>query len=373
MTEINKYVRGTGRMTKAELIAGLPGETRESFVKGVNNLLNANTSSITIYTLMMLYGTEFKDPGYRERFKYRGRFRIVPFNFGEYDGKKVIDYEEVGTENKDFSFEDYLYTRVLALLVESLYNGKPFYEFFKFAKKFDIEPAVLLGTLYEKISESPKKVQKLVNEFVSETKNELWDTEESLLKHYDVDKNYRKLRNGEVGGNLIYKYKSRSLIELGADWIDFLEDQVFKMVMDKQKDISSSAIIKEELSQIGNFCRLKINGLFSTNIKQDEVIGSFKFDILKWIDDEDENRRLNEYKFKLGSEKLVFEFTNEQMLIMEDMFKRYGKTINGISRIVTRLSNLQNQFRKVRFEKENYPRSIYKKVGENFTKYALSG
>ena len=43
---------------------------------------------------------------------------------------------------------------------------------------------------------------------------------------------------------------------------------------------------------------------------------------------------------------MVFEYTKDQKLLMDDMFKRYGKNINGISRIVTRLSNLQNQYMK---------------------------
>ena len=275
MIGINKYVKSTGRISKAELIIGLPGETKKTFVDGINSLLNSDSSSITIYTLMMLYGTEFKNPDYRNKFKYEGKFRIVPFNFGEYDGKKVIDYEEVGVANKDFSFEDYLYTRVLALFVESLYNGNPFYEFFKYAQHFGIEPATLLGALYENISNSSKGVQKLVNEFTNETKSELWDSEKSLLEHYQKDENYLRLKNGEVGGNLIYKYKSKSLIELGSDWIDFLEKQVFKMVVAKQANINSTEIIRLEVSEIAQFCRLKINSLFSPNAKMDPVEGSF--------------------------------------------------------------------------------------------------
>ena len=57
---------------------------------------------------MMLHGTEFKNPEYREQFKYKGKYRIVPLNFGEYDGQKIFDYEEVGIETKDLSFKDYL-------------------------------------------------------------------------------------------------------------------------------------------------------------------------------------------------------------------------------------------------------------------------
>ena len=62
----------------------------------------------------MFHGTEFKNPEYRKKFKYKGKFRIVPLNFGEYDGKRIFDYEEAGIETKDISFKDYLDIRTLA-------------------------------------------------------------------------------------------------------------------------------------------------------------------------------------------------------------------------------------------------------------------
>jgi radical SAM superfamily enzyme YgiQ (UPF0313 family) len=372
MIEVNNHLRSEGKSTKGELIMALPGETKETFIRGLNNILNANTSSVTIYTLMMLHGTKFKNPQYRDKFRYKCKFRIVPLNFGEYDGQKIMDYEEVGVEHKDLSFEDYLYIRVLAVLVESLHNGKAFYEFFKFSKKFGIQPASLLRILYDNISDSSKNIQKLINEFVNETKNELWDSEENLIEYYKKDKNYLKLKNGEVGGNLIFKYKSKSLVESGLDWIDYFEQQVSKTVIDKQININSAKIIKSELSEIANFCRLKINALLNANVETTPVENIFNYDILKWLDDEKENKRLSEYKFPLGGEKLIFEFTKDQKIIRKDVFKRWGTNINAISKIVTRIPSLQSQFRKVRYENDNYLRDVYKKVGENFVKYALS-
>ena len=105
--------------TKAELILGLPAESKETFIQGLDNVLNSNAASVTIYTLMMLNGTEFKKPSYRKEFGYKGKFRIVPLNFGEYDGSRIFDYEEVGVITKDMSFDDYLYLRVIALFVQN--------------------------------------------------------------------------------------------------------------------------------------------------------------------------------------------------------------------------------------------------------------
>ena len=56
----------------------------------------------------------------------------------------------------------------------------------------------------------------------------------------------------------------------------------------------------------------------------------------------------------------------------EDAFQRYGTDINAISKIVTRISNLESQFRKVRYNNEKYLRDIYKKMGDSFVRYALS-
>ena len=78
MIAVNNHLRASGRSSQAELIVPLPGETKKSFIDGLNTVLDSHASSVTIYTLMMLYGTEFKTPSFREKHQYRGKFRIVP-------------------------------------------------------------------------------------------------------------------------------------------------------------------------------------------------------------------------------------------------------------------------------------------------------
>ena len=236
---------------------------------------------------------------------------------------------------------------------------------------FKIEQASLLKILYDNIKSSSSKIQKIMSEFLEETEGELWDTEEELLSHYKIKENYEKLKRGEVGGNLIYKYKSKTLVEAGLDWIDFFEKQVYLAITDSHKNIADLNAIKLELSEIANFCRSKIHGLLNPKISSEPIKQEFSFDILRWIDEYNGENRLKDYKFDF-SESYSFEYTIDQMKVREDVFKRYGTDINALSKIVTRISNLEGQFRKVRHENDNYLRDIYKKVGENFTKYALS-
>ena len=371
MIDVNNHLIEEGRSTKAELIVGLPGESKETFISGLNNVLNSNCASVTIYTLMMLHGTEFKNPSYRKEFGYEGKYRIVPLNFGEYNGNRIFDYEEVGVITKDMSFDDYLYLRVMALFVESLHNGKPFNEFFLYAKHYNIQPATFLKILNDNIKNASSGIQNLINEFIDETRNELWDSEDDLLEHYRNDKNYLKLKNGEVGGNLIYKYKSKNLVENSSAWLDFFEKELYKAILEKQNNIINLDQIKSEIEEISKFCKLKLHGLLNPKIESSSVELSFKYDILKWIDNYDEKNNLSNYKFGYD-EKLVFEYTNDQILVRDDVFKRYGTSINALSKIVTRISNLQSQFRKVRYGNDKYLRDVYKKGGENFVKYSLS-
>ncbi len=373
MDTINEHLRREGRNTMGELIVPLPGETKESFIDGLNTMLNSGVSSVCIYTLMMLHGTKFQEPEYRKKFGYEGKFRIVPLDFGEYEGHKIFDYEEVGIASKDFSFGDYLGARAMALLVESLHNGRPFDEFFKYAKLFDIQSATMLKILYDNISNASEDIKRVVNDFINETKGELWESEEELLKHYRKEENYQKLKKGEVGGNLIYKYKSLSIVKCGSSWIDFIEKQLFETIKDKYPAMKSYLKIEDEISEIAKFCRSKISGLLDVNSDLSPISSKFNYNIVEWID-EGCIKRLKNYEFEHGKEKICFEYSNDQIVMRRDYFKRYGTDINALSKIVTRIAGLESQFRKIKNNEFNELRNIYKKVDDQWlTKYAMSG
>ena len=183
-TEVNKHLKKEGRSTTGELIIGLPGETKKSFTKGVKEVIDSGVNRVTIYTLMMLYGTEFKDPGYRANFDMKGKYRIIPLNLGEYDGVKTFDYEEVCVENKDMSFKDYLDIRQFALIIETVFNNQPFEVFFRYALTEGISRYDFLLQALNNIHNAPKKIIDIFNEFKRETKEELWDSEMNLDKSF---------------------------------------------------------------------------------------------------------------------------------------------------------------------------------------------
>ena len=203
-TQINQHLNEQGRSTKGELIIGLPGETKDSFVRGLEQVIAAGVSNVCYYTLMLLHGTEFKDPDYREQFGIEGKYRIVPLNFGEYGGERVFDVEEVAFVTGTMPFEDYLWIRGLCLFVEAMHNDRPFEELILYGMELGLTRFQLLKRAYDSLDRAPVQVREIVERFMEETKTELWDSEEELEDSYRHDENYVRLCKGEVGSNLIY-------------------------------------------------------------------------------------------------------------------------------------------------------------------------
>ncbi len=344
--KINTFLKESGRTSLCEIILGLPGETKESFLKGIAEIIDSGVTSTVIYTLMILYGTEFMNPDYRQKHGIKSKFRIVPLNFGEYAGERVFDYEEVGIETNTMPFENYLNLRGFSLIVETLYSGRPFDELARFALSLGIKRSDLLIRAHSEIDNAPPGVQKVMKEFLHETEFELWDSEDELIQHYKIDENYQRLVNGEVGGNLIYKYKSKGLSFAAGAWIKFLASVCKQLATE---NLGNSKALKEAEEQIGilsRYCGNKLSGIMDKKNGNRVLSMNSPFDILGWLE-EPEGVPLSDFTL---AEPISYEFffTESQIKSREDLFNRFGTDPNGLSKIITRISSLGSLFRNVR-------------------------
>jgi len=341
-TAINKHLQKTGRSTSGELIIGLPGETKKTFTEGVKQIIDTGVNRATIYTLMMLYGTEFKDPKYRASYKMKGKYRIVPLNLGEYDGLKIFDHEEVCIENKDMSFKDYLDLRQLALLVESVFNNQPFEAFFRYALTMNISQSDFLFLILKNIHKAPKKIVKIFNDYYQETKDELWDSEEEMVKYYQKDENYKKLLRGDAGGNLIYKYKSMNLANAMPEWIEFLSNLLKDLV--KSKNLTDNKLAEKEISMLTLYHKNRTWKFLDSVYSERNISMESDYDFLSWLKSS-EPQPLSMYKLK-NPINYYFAYTETQLKERHDQFRRYGTDVNALSKIVTRI-RVENWLRSV--------------------------
>mgnify|MGYP006183714529 FL=1 len=125
-----------------------------------------------------------------------------------------------------------------------------------------------------------------------------------------------------------------------------------------------------EINELKLFIQLKLENLLVSNENPDIGKFDFKHDILEWIDSNG-TKKFSDCKLK-SKRTYYFEYTQEQISNRKDYFARYGEDINALSKIVTRISNLEDQFRKIRTSESKNFRDIYGKSSEQFTKYAIS-
>lgn len=92
-----------------ELILGLPGETKETWRRGVDELLEAGTQNqLYIYLCQVFANTEMAEAEYRERFGIKTkRIKLAEIHGQERPGDFVQEYEDVVYQTNSMSLEDW--------------------------------------------------------------------------------------------------------------------------------------------------------------------------------------------------------------------------------------------------------------------------
>ena len=221
---IQEELDAQGMQSYGELILCLPGETRQSFMDAVEKLLDAGAKRISAHQLMLLHGAELSNPDSRTKFGFETRFRVVARNVGNYTGEPVVEVEEMVVATPDFSFQDYLDTRVFHLLLTVFYYEGNYEEAFEFARQHGVKPYGLAVHLAELVGEAPEAFRRVIDDFLRESQEELFDSREACLEW--ARENYAGLVDGSVGGNLLSKYSMLGRFYATLPSLDFLEQGV---------------------------------------------------------------------------------------------------------------------------------------------------
>lgn len=206
--EVQIHVRGRGLRSSSDLILGLPGETLISHTESLKKLINSGTHKLNNFQSMMLKGAELETLEMRNKFGFETKFRLVPKNFGAYFGEKVFDFEEIIVATDTLSFEDYLKARTYHLAINLFWNESRFEQLVELLTRVGITKWEWIESLTKAPGKQFPKLKKLKDEFLEETRNELFDSLGDAETFYSQEKNFAKLVSNEIGDNLIYKYRA---------------------------------------------------------------------------------------------------------------------------------------------------------------------
>ena len=334
MMELAPAIKKSGLNTKSEVILGLPGETYQSHVNTIRDLVRAQMDEILIFTCMMLPGSEMATPESRKKWKLNTKFRILPRDFAQLsNGKKVLEVEEVVIGSTTLSFEEYVELRLLSFIVFTTNREIVYTPLLKFLRENNIDVFELFFRMLKKIKTASMEIGKMVTGFTQSVRDELWDSPEEIQAHFQNENEYKKLLTGEAGINVLNNFRAVCTLNMD-DWTEYVLSIANDFIREKK---SSDETFSSQFYEIANFCRgLSHNPLgkdrLSTNLKFE-----FHYDIQSWLRDTT-NIKLDQ--FMLQSPNMVdFIFTDEQYKIVQDTLDTYGKSISSVALALARISS----------------------------------
>ncbi len=347
VTKFKKFaemLRKKGRPTTSETLLPLPKESLKSFFKGMKELIEMKVSRIVSNTLMFLDGTVYEDKEYTDKYGYVSKYRLLPRQFGIYGGEKIFETEKVGITTNTLSFKDYLETRKFAFIIEMLFNSKIFREIEYFLEDYKFSYYEYIYFVYKNLKNAHPDIQNIMQSFERQSVQELKDSEESLSKYYSREDNFKKILNGEEGGNLKYIHKGLLLSKYQNVWLDFALNHLKKFL------ISNEIKIGKDFNNIISFIRCKFDGILDASKTRVAISNSFDFDIIKWINQENRTRRpLREFK---NGRRIRIKFTYDKNQITERdyHFKKYKPNNRlNLSNIMLAIRPQQKLFRKYQY------------------------
>ena len=318
--QIQEEVLAQGMQAYGELILGLPGETKESFMNAIRDLLATGVKRVSAHQLMLLHGAPLSNPESRAEHGFRTRFRVVARNIGNYTGEPVIETEEIVVETPSLSFQDYLDCRIFHLLLTIFHYEGNFEEAFEFARQNRIEPFDLIVRLQESLDEAPARLRETIGDFVRESREELFDTREACVEWSLA--NYVGLLDGTLGGNLLSKYSMIGRFLITREALDFLESAIASKLAEPAQG--------EALRSVIDYLRcVMLSSPFSESLNESPVWDT-QHDVVAWRDEGCE-KALEAYRFD-GSRRFDTTVAPDRRVAIERRIETFGDHPSGLGK-----------------------------------------
>jgi radical SAM superfamily enzyme YgiQ (UPF0313 family) len=328
------HMRGRGLRSTSDMILGLPGESLESHMRGLRSLLDSNIHQMHNFQAMMLKGSEMETTESRDLFRFQTRFRVLPKNFGIYGGEKVFDVEEIVVATDTLPFEDYITARKWHLVSSVFWNDGWFEHVVRFARSCGIGNAEWWSAMLPAMEEGSAEMQRFLEDFVGETKGELFETREECVEFYSRDENFQKLQRGEIGDNLMYRYRAIASFRL---W-----DSVCDAAMNATRRLLEARGVPD---RIGNFDEFWADFTEYTRHKHasgagiDQILSGaaawLRYDVDAWLA---QGATGDPNEFRLPEpRRFVFELDEEGSRELANALEVWTTEMKGLSKLVTRI------------------------------------
>lgn len=332
--QLQVFVRGRGLRANSDLILGLPGESLASHLDGIRRLIDAGVQQIHNFQLMMLKGSELESAESRRMFAAETRFRLVPKGIGVYGDGRVLESEEIVVATDSLPFEDYVTARKYHLTSSALWNHGWFEDAVRFVERLGARRSECWGCFLPLMEQDGGAVRDFLENFVRETKGELFPSRQACAAFCAEDGNFEKVLNGEIGDNLMYKYRAVASF--------FLWPEICRVGMAALKGVALSHGAAEKVPEfepfwasLAEFVKLQHADGDSEERILSPAVGWLHYDIPRWIA---EGRREDPTPFRFPApEPFEFRLSEEGAENLAGALKTWTTNLKGLTKLVTRI------------------------------------
>ena len=321
-----------GANSYSEIILALPGDTRERHFNTIRTIIEAEFTNVYLFQLMLLPGTDLASAESIRKWDMQTAYRVLPRCYGRYEclGDEIaaVEIEQICIGNNSLTFDEYLDCRRLHLIVNVFHNDGVFRELLWLLKLLGLSKFDWMLRLHGH-RETPG-FSALMDDFERETRDELWDDEAELRRFATADGNTERYVRGEVGSNLIFKYKTLALTAHAPDLAAAARATIAGMFADEEIDPA----LTEFAEDVIRFGLARMRDIFTES--DSEISEVLRFDVGAFTGEAVDIADVLALRFA-APRTFRFALSNEQRALLREYESIYGTSITGISRTLTKV------------------------------------
>lgn len=314
--KMQKHFFDKGIRSIAEMILGLPGETKETHLKALSDLLEEGNCEIRTYNTQLIKGSEMHLENINnDSSKIQSGWRLIDNSFGEYGDIRSIEAEQIVLANETINKDDMLYFRPIHWLIDFLQNYSYASRLILFLKTQEVPVIQLFQNLVDQANSASPKVREIFQCFKKETYEEFFDTQEALIRHYQKPENWEFISKGGFG-KMNNKYIIRVLLECKKEFDQYLAE-VAKQFFQGKPNFKIMEFIIDEIVRFEDTANIRFNSARPFQ----EFESDFTFDVCAW---ESNGYDPNVMEYLLDKPIAYFlTVPEEQRIMLEDKIKIY--------------------------------------------------
>jgi len=331
--ELYPAIKDANLETTSEVILGLPGDSYEGHLQTLRDLIRAKMDEVLVHTCIMFNGSELGTPEERKKWNLKTKYRVIPKDFAILsNGRKAIETEEIVIATDKMTFEEYVELRTLAFVIFVTNVAVVYDALRKFLLENNIETFDLYYTMLKNLPKTNVILQEIVENYKKATLDELWDSPEDIVEHYQKDDEFQKLLDNEVGINVMQFHHAQILGDYMDLWLNFAIDSSRSLLSEK---INFTDEKMSQFKTVANYCRGISFDILGEHRMTNNPKYEFEYDVVKWLQDSS-SLHLEHFKFSKKS-NIEFILTDEQFRIVQDNIDMYGNNPAGKSQVIKRL------------------------------------